>query len=146
MVAAGCSVDGYTGSGSASDPLSYDRSKAVCEGRGLVWVGRERGCLSPAEIERWKTSGCGHQGFYKCAAKDFPEWWEMPRGKANAAGSSPRWTCSYLPTMDQDWHNDVLCTNGVAEERPYLRQWDSFVTEAEIMQSARKYERQLNPR
>jgi hypothetical protein len=58
--------------------------------------------------------------------------------------ASARWTCVYAPTMDNDWHNDVLCSNGEQEERPYLRKGDDFVTEAEIMDSAAEYERQLN--
>jgi endonuclease YncB( thermonuclease family) len=55
-----------------------------------------------------------------------------------------RWVCSYSPTYDRDWHNDVICTNGVSTRRPYLREWDSFVTQSEIMTSAWEYELQLN--
>jgi hypothetical protein len=54
------------------------------------------------------------------------------------------WSCTYSPTYDEDWHNDVLCRNGGDVHRPYLREWDSFVTEAEIMESAREYEAQIN--
>lgn len=57
---------------------------------------------------------------------------------------SVRWVCSFSATYDRDWHNDVLCSNGIDEVRPYLREWDSFVTEDEIMESAREYERELN--
>lgn len=54
------------------------------------------------------------------------------------------WICTYSPTYDDDWHNDVVCSNGVDSERPYLREWDSFVTEDEILESASEYEDQLN--
>ncbi|ANF31306.1 hypothetical protein A0130_06155 [Leifsonia xyli] len=54
------------------------------------------------------------------------------------------WSCSYSPTFDRDWHNDVLCENRLQTERPYLREWDSYVTQDEIMESAREYEAQLN--
>jgi len=54
------------------------------------------------------------------------------------------WVCSYSPSYDGDWHNDVLCTDGTDQIRPYLREWDSFVTEDEIMESARDYESELN--
>ena len=54
------------------------------------------------------------------------------------------WTCSWAPTVDQDPHNDVLCSNGIASERPFLRQWDEVVEKAEIMESARAYARQRN--
>lgn len=54
------------------------------------------------------------------------------------------WECSYSPTYNNDWHDDVVCTNGSESTRPYLREWDEFITQQEIMVSARKYERQLN--
>jgi len=55
-----------------------------------------------------------------------------------------KWTCFYSPTYNNDWHDDILCSNAEAKERPYLREWDSFVTEAEIMEAARAYEANLN--
>lgn len=58
----------------------------------------------------------------------------------------PEWSCAYDPTYDQDWHNDVLCSDGVSFDRPYLREWDDFVTEQEIMDSAAEYENALNAR
>lgn len=62
-----------------------------------------------------------------------------------AAAAEPRsWSCSYSPTVDRDWHNDVICSNGVESRRPYLRGADSYVTESEIMASAREYESELN--
>jgi hypothetical protein len=54
------------------------------------------------------------------------------------------WTCFYSVTYDYDWHNDVLCSNGVESQRPYLRGGDSFVTQDELMQSAHEYEDTLN--
>ncbi|WP_148576030.1 hypothetical protein [Nocardioides caldifontis] len=57
---------------------------------------------------------------------------------------SSLWTCTYSPTYDNDWHNDVVCTDGTRSERPYLRAWDSYVTPDEIMESAREYEAELN--
>lgn len=55
-----------------------------------------------------------------------------------------RWSCDYSPTYNRDWHDDVVCSNGTERHRPYLRGNDSFVTQDEIMQSAREYERLLN--
>ncbi len=60
--------------------------------------------------------------------------------------ATPRWTCVYSPTLNDDWHDDVSCSNGIHQRRPYLREWDRFVTKAELMQSAREYEQQLNAR
>lgn len=61
-----------------------------------------------------------------------------------ALTGAPRWTCSWSPTMDDDWHNDVLCTNGSRTERPHLRPQDSFVEQAEMMASARAWARARN--
>lgn len=58
--------------------------------------------------------------------------------------SDAGWTCVYSPSLNDDWHDDVLCSNGFDQERPRLREWDSFVTEDEIMESAREYEAALN--
>jgi hypothetical protein len=54
------------------------------------------------------------------------------------------WVCSWSPTFDDDWHNDVLCDNGIASERPRLREGDDFVERSEMMESAREYARQRN--
>jgi hypothetical protein len=55
-----------------------------------------------------------------------------------------RWTCTYAPTMNDNWHDDVVCANGVKEGRPYLRAGDNFITPEEMKESARDYEDQLN--
>lgn len=54
------------------------------------------------------------------------------------------WTCSYDPTMDENWHNDILCGNGVTYHRPFLTEDDSFVTEDEARAAAATYEDYLN--
>lgn len=67
-----------------------------------------------------------------------------PRRRVRREPFRAPWTCHYAPTYNDDWHDDVVCTNGIDQQRPYLRSWDSFVTEGEIMESAREYERELN--
>lgn len=58
---------------------------------------------------------------------------------------SPRsWTCSYVPTMNDDWHDDILCSDGISADRPYLLPDDSYVTESEIMDAAAAHEAYLN--
>ena len=54
------------------------------------------------------------------------------------------WVCRWSPTFDEDWHNDVLCENGIASERPRLREWDGHVERWEIMESAKQYARERN--
>ncbi|MGI9822849.1 hypothetical protein [Agromyces sp. Marseille-Q5079] len=56
----------------------------------------------------------------------------------------PAWTCFSDVTLNDDWHDDVLCSRGAEAIRPYLREWDDFVTESEIMESAAEYEAELN--
>ncbi|MEI2641426.1 MAG: hypothetical protein V9G10_03600 [Candidatus Nanopelagicales bacterium] len=54
------------------------------------------------------------------------------------------WSCTYQPTYNRDWHDDVLCSNGIEQQRPYLREQDGFITEDEMRRSARAYEHYLN--
>jgi hypothetical protein len=54
------------------------------------------------------------------------------------------WTCNYDPTMNRDWHDDVLCTNGAQEDRPYLLPNDSYITRDDIMRAAQQHEAVLN--
>ena len=66
--------------------------------------------------------------------------WEPPLAEV-----APGWTCSYTPSMNDDWHDDAVCSNnGNEAHRPYLREWDDFVTEAELLESAREYAAELN--
>jgi hypothetical protein len=52
----------------------------------------------------------------------------------------------YDPTMNRNWHDDVLCSKGNDSVRPNLLPRDRFVTEAEIMRAAWVYEKKLNAR
>lgn len=70
-----------------------------------------------------------------------PSW---PEEVADSSGTGGLWTCRYSPTWNDDWHDDVVCSDGSDSHRPYLRDWDSFVEEWEIMESAAQYEAELN--
>ena len=54
------------------------------------------------------------------------------------------WTCDWSPTMNDDWHDDVLCTRGAETIRPVLRPDSAFVTEDDMRQAGREYEASLN--
>ena len=54
------------------------------------------------------------------------------------------WDCYWDPTMNDDWHDDYMCTNGSAYDRPYLIPDDSFVEQWEIDEAASAYEAGLN--
>ncbi len=66
-----------------------------------------------------------------------------PRPAAAASAAGP-WTCWWAPTMDDNWHNDALCSNGVRKVRHYLRPADSYITRDELMSSARAWARARN--
>ena len=61
-----------------------------------------------------------------------------------AAPSAALWRCWWAPTMDHNWHNDALCSNGARQVRPYLRPADSYITRDELMASARAWARARN--
>lgn len=54
------------------------------------------------------------------------------------------WYCGYHPSYDDNWHNDVTCTNGVQTDVPNLLPNDSYITPAEMEAAAKIYEDQLN--
>lgn len=57
---------------------------------------------------------------------------------------SGAWSCFWEPTMNDDWHDDVLCARGLETIRPTLLPDQSFVTEADMMAAAAEYEATLN--
>lgn len=90
-----------------------------------------------------------NEPLYAAAASSATAFTCAPGGVPPAVDPHPTpaaqpWVCSYSPTYDQNWHNDALCTNGAESLRPTLREWDSHVTEDELMESAREYAAQLN--
>lgn len=84
-------------------------------------------------------------------ANAFQAWEAETNGCADSQPMTPDivsgdWTCTWNPTYNDDWHDDLICSNGSEQERPYLRPADNFVTYDEIMESGREYEDQLNGR
>ena len=77
-----------------------------------------------------------------------------PAAHASPSAASPRhaavpsaatlWRCWWAPTMDRNWHNDALCSNGVRQARPHLRPGDTYITRDELMASARAWARARN--
>lgn len=54
------------------------------------------------------------------------------------------WSCYWDPTMNDNWHDDVLCQRGLDHDRPeLLTNWD-FVTYDDMMVEAANYEAWLN--
>ena len=61
-----------------------------------------------------------------------------------AGGTGRGWRCEWSPTMNWDWHDDALCTNGAASRRPYLLPYEDFVDRPMLMAAARRYAGSLN--
>ena len=55
-----------------------------------------------------------------------------------------RWSCYYEPTMNNNWHDDVRCTNGPKSYRPILLADRGFVTEEEMRAAGRDHEKHLH--
>ncbi|MCQ2002206.1 hypothetical protein [Arthrobacter zhaoxinii] len=62
----------------------------------------------------------------------------------DAFPEAPGWTCRYSETFNYDWHDDVVCSNGMESHRPYLLEGYDFVTYDDIMAAAADYELYLN--
>lgn len=75
---------------------------------------------------------------------DHERRYESPKTGHRRMAVRDLWSCSYVPTMNRDWHDDVLCSNGFREARPYLLPRMNFVTEEQVMAAARRYEKRLN--
>jgi len=60
------------------------------------------------------------------------------------ARTTTAWSCYYLPTMNDNWHDDVECARGLKRIRPELLKGKSFVTESDMTAAAARYEKRLN--
>jgi hypothetical protein len=58
--------------------------------------------------------------------------------------AASEWRCDWDPTMNNDWHDDYQCSDGVNNDRPYLIPDDSFVERWELDAAAADYEASLN--
>ena len=72
------------------------------------------------------------------------DYYTDQQGAADFAASG--WHCYWDPTMNDDWHDDYQCSNGVNNDRPYLLPDDSFVErwEMDAAAAAADYEASLN--
>ncbi|KJL45015.1 thermonuclease family protein [Microbacterium trichothecenolyticum] len=75
---------------------------------------------------------------YSCAPPPAPE------SPAPVLPAMKDWQCTYDPTMNENWYDDVVCRNGSQVVRPILREWDDFIEEWEMREEADAYERFLN--
>lgn len=73
-----------------------------------------------------------------------PDQDEIRRLMNDGFPEAPGWTCRYSETFNYDWHDDVVCSNGMESHRPYLLEGYDFVTYDDIMAAAADYELYLN--
>lgn len=87
----------------------------------------------------------GHRAFERVPDEGLPSDAEIaeaqPRAWEEVAGQE--WSCWYDPTMNENWHDDVICTDGPTSHRPTLLPGE-FVTEEDIRFAASEYEAYLN--
>ncbi|WP_394553367.1 hypothetical protein ACDF64_03180 [Agromyces sp. MMS24-JH15] len=120
--------------------------------------GRRLACALAASAAMLALAGCSTGiSEYEMAQGEYEEHLEngyepteeqlQAEGEAayeQSMAETARWSCYYDPTMNENWHDDVLCTNGMASDRPVLLPDDSFIEYEEIMQAAAEYEAALN--
>lgn len=81
------------------------------------------------------TTRTNPQGPVRTVEDDgIPEDHEIPQA----------WNCFWDPTMNDNWHDDVYCSNGPEGYRPVLLAGVSFVTEDDMRQAAQEHEAYLN--
>ncbi|HLT85117.1 MAG TPA: hypothetical protein VKZ83_12865 [Phototrophicaceae bacterium] len=54
------------------------------------------------------------------------------------------WVCTYEPPPDDDWRDDVVCSDGAETHQPYLDEWNPVLTEDEVWEAVLEYEDYLN--
>lgn len=117
---------------------------ALVGGTGLCVVVALVGALGPGELFEPVSSDLGKSEKVPSAVPASPA---AELADAAPAQSSPvvsRWSCHWDPTMNEDWHDDVLCMSGDQRDRPYLLPEWGYVTQADIMTEAQNYEDWLN--
>jgi len=67
-----------------------------------------------------------------------------PGDEEVAEAPASLWECSWDPTMNDDWHDDVVCSRGFDTVRPILLPDQGFVTEDEMRAAGEAYEAELN--
>ena len=66
----------------------------------------------------------------------------LPEADASGAGE---WACFWDPTTNDNWHDDMLCTDGVADVRPLLLE-GQFVTRDDMEAAGQRHADELNGR
>lgn len=84
-------------------------------------------------VDQWFR---GATGLFETATSELAE-------TATSAPAEMTWDCVWDPTMNDNWHDDVICWRGAESVRPILLD-GQFVTEADMIAAGEAYEAQLN--
>ena len=103
------------------------------------------GCSSYSELQPGYEDHLDSRGDYQQSEEylqaEGDYYADQQRAEDLAASG---WRCYWDPTINDDWHDDYLCSNGVDFDRPYLLPDDPFVEAWEIDAEAAAYEDSLN--
>ncbi|WP_394771328.1 hypothetical protein [Lacisediminihabitans sp.] len=110
-----------------------------------VFVFSLTGCSSTSDIEYGSDAANDPPDSYEQsdeqAQDEADAYLDQQRSEDFAAAG---WRCTWDPTMNDNWHDDYVCSNGTSYDRPNLLPGDSFVERWEIDAAAADYEVSLN--
>lgn len=64
---------------------------------------------------------------------------------STSAESAGEWACFWDPTMNDNWHDDMLCTDGLTYDRPLLLE-GQFVSRDDMESAGQRHAAELNGR
>lgn len=103
------------------------------------------GCSFGSDPEYGYDESVGGQEDYEQSEESLQDQAEYYLEQQRDQDHSERgWRCYWSPTMNDNWHDDYECSNGLDYDRPYLLDGDSFVERWEIDNAAADYESRLN--
>lgn len=103
------------------------------------------GCSSASDLEPGYQAHLDNVDDYQQSEEYLQSQADYYYEQQRADNYSARgWRCYWDPTINNDWHDDYMCTNGATYDRPYLLPGDSFVEGWEIDAAADEYEDNLN--
>jgi len=75
---------------------------------------------------------------------EYSQFIEEPTEERIRESMDSSWDCYYDPSMNNNWHDDVICRNGFDAFRPTLMAQFDFVTENDMIAAGEAFEVDLN--
>ncbi|PXA67074.1 hypothetical protein [Cryobacterium arcticum] len=103
------------------------------------------GCTSYADVQPGYQDHLDSRADYEQSEEYLEAEGDYYAGQQRADDfATSGWQCYWDPTMNDDWHDDYQCSDGVNNDRPYLIPDDSFVEGWELDAAVAEYEASLN--